>query len=99
MAELEFKEYKGTGKDADGNDIESTVRAAQATEASRVTERGQTGRDVRTGEYVVETDRPGVYDVLSEDQWNNTGYGGSSPGPSPASTEKNRTNDKLGLRS
>lgn len=73
--ELEFKEYKGTHEDADGDEHTSTVRACLVTEdtARRVQTRVG-GHDAVKGEYLVETDAPGVYDVLSEEAWKSTGY-------------------------
>jgi hypothetical protein len=75
MADREFTEYEGTGSDQDGEDVTSTVRAHVVTKdtAGEVTTR--TGnQNVSVGQVLVETDRPGVYDVLSADEWDSTDY-------------------------
>jgi hypothetical protein len=78
MKPFEFKEYTATTEDADGDQHESKVNAA-------VIGKDHTGREVNTltgqtqtreGDVLVETARPGVYDVLSKDVWEKTGYAG-----------------------
>jgi len=87
VAEKEFKDYTATYEDADGDKHKSTVRAHVVTEATAGTVVTRTGtQDVDKGSVIVETDRPGVYDVLSADDWKGTGYGSASNSSARKST-------------
>ncbi len=72
---LEFKEYTASIEDEDGDSHPFTVRAAVVTKdtARTVTTRVGTQK-VNAGDAVIETERPGVYDVLAADSWKATGY-------------------------
>ena len=73
---LKFSEYDAPIVDEDGDDTGdvSTVRACVLTEKTEINTR--TGAQVvPKGSVVIETDRPGTYDVLTGDQWKATGYG------------------------
>jgi len=86
MKNLEFKDYTGVVKDADGDEHSTTVRAAVVTDETARVKNDQgnpiarevmtpTGaRPVAVGDVLVETDRPGVYDYLTADAWASTGY-------------------------
>lgn len=80
----DFQEYTATVDSGDGEQ-ESTVQAATVTAE-------QAGNDVNTragvqsvneGDVLVQTEQPGVYDVLSADDWSGTGYasGGTTVAP------------------
>lgn len=72
----EFQEFTGIGTDQDGEDSESTITAHVVTKDTSGEVTTRTGNEtVRAGSVLVETDRPGIYDVLSADQWASTGYG------------------------
>lgn len=90
MKELDFQDYTATVTDDDGDDHDSTVRAAVVGE-DHVYLKDQNGNNVRRevmtptgsrqvskGDVFVETERPGVYDYLTADAWASTGYGGAA---------------------
>lgn len=102
MKNLKFKEVTASYEDADGDEHESTVRAAvvtddlamidftndegvQARRRREVTDRGGNAVRLNVGDVVVETEKPGVYDVHSADAWKSTGYA-ASPDAAPEST-------------
>lgn len=73
---LEFEEFTAKIKDDDGDRHESKVRAAKVTRETAGDVLTRTGViAVKAGDVVVETDRPGVYDVHSEKTWKESGYG------------------------
>jgi hypothetical protein len=76
MSGLEFKEYNSDGSVVEDTGSEDSIRAAivDNDETEVVTRDGSA--IVNKGDVIVETDRPGVYDVISADNWNDTGYGG-----------------------
>lgn len=86
MRNLEFQEYTATVEDADGDEHVSTVRAAVVDDGTARVKNDQgnpvarevmtpTGpRPVAVGDVLVETERPGVYDYLTADQWAASGY-------------------------
>lgn len=93
MKPIDFKEFTAKVKDNDGDEHESTVLAHVVTNDTQ-------GRSVatRTGSYetvegnvLVQTDRPGVYDVLSADAWKGTGYGGAKVKQGPDKGRDNQT--------
>lgn len=51
----------------------------QVKRRREVTVRDGSARALLSGEVVVETGKPGVYDVLTAEQWASTAYGGSGP--------------------
>lgn len=88
MRELEFKEYSAKVTDADGDDHTVISRAA-AVDAETAKSIGDVQTRIGTqrlndGDYVVETSRPGVYDVFSAKDWEANGFqsGDSPSGPS-----------------
>lgn len=100
MKNLDFQDYTATVEDSDGDDHESTVRAAVITDelVYLTDEDGNkhrrevmtpTGaRGVQAGDVFVETEKPGVYDYLSAAAWASTGYSGEveeqEDSPAPA---------------
>lgn len=74
----EFKEYKGSAEDVDGDSHETTVHAHVITEDTKhlewQTRDGQT-RKYPVGHVVVKTDHHAYHDVLSPEQWKQTDYG------------------------
>ncbi len=88
--DLDFKDYTAQVKDRDGDNHESTVRAAivdndtafivieDAAGAKQKVPREvvtPTGsRRVQPGDVLVETDRAGVYDYVTGEGWADTGY-------------------------
>lgn len=76
MANLEFADYTATYEDSDGEKQSSTVQAARVT----AKEKGQEvntvagARVLNTGDVVVQTDNPNVFDVCTSGQWKSTGY-------------------------
>lgn len=74
--DMQFKEYTASVEDSDGDKHESKVRAHVVTDDTKGRVNTPTGgRDVAKGDVLVETDTPGVYDVLNADAWKSTGYG------------------------
>jgi hypothetical protein len=63
MAKREFKDYTATASNGD----EVSIRAHKLEEDGEVSTPTQTSVNVRKGQYLVETDRPNVYEVHSED--------------------------------
>lgn len=97
---LDFQDYTATVTDDDGDEHESTVRAAVVTEdlvyikdqnGNNVRREVMTptgGRQVSKGDVYVETDRPGVYDYLTAEAWASTGYGGDAEVSDTVTTKK-----------
>lgn len=78
-----FQEYQGKYTDEDGDEHPGTPVRAHV-----ITNKDFNGYEVVTlsgvhrvhaGDAVVERDRPGVYDVVSRDVWEKTGYAGNGP--------------------
>lgn len=73
-----FQEYQGKFKDEDEDEHPGTpVKAHVVTDPEFNGYEVQTvagTHRVRKGEAVIQRDRPGVYDVLSKDEWEKTGY-------------------------
>lgn len=84
--EREFVEYEA----ADGS---STIQAHIVTEETAgevFTRVGST--QVGPGSVIIATDRPEVFDVLSEEQWNATGYSDAATAPdAPSDSDKSET--------
>lgn len=94
MAKREFVEFTGVGQDADGEDVESTIKAHVVTKETAGEYVGRDGNaQVREGQVLIETDRPGIYDVLSAEQWAGTGYPDKNPSANRSSVNANK-NDK-----
>lgn len=87
MADREFVEYEA----ADGG---STVKAHVVTEetAGEVFTRVGT-QNVSAGDVIVATERPEVFDVMSADQWNNTGYADTAGSAFDAGSDDNSEDD------
>lgn len=100
MKHLKFEDVTATYKDSDGDEHESTVRAAVVTDDLVMVEyensegvRVQRRREVHTregsqklnvGDVVVETEKSNVYDVHSADSWKRTGYGAERADETPS---------------
>lgn len=75
----EFADYTAKTKDDDGDEHESTVRAHVVTKDTAGAYNTRVGSEnVPEGSVLVETDRPGVYDVHTADAWKTTGYASKS---------------------
>lgn len=74
--EMEFRDYTARVEDSDGDPHESTVRAHVVNDDTKDREIvTRVGTQVVAKDHVlVETDAPGVYDVLTPDAWKSTGY-------------------------
>lgn len=101
MRDVEFKNYSAKYEDADGDEHTSTVRAHVAdkdTADALGTVATRTGsHDVRKGDVLVETDRPGVYDVHSSKSWDDIGYTeGDGASASQGSSEPVTTDNPTG---
>lgn len=92
---FEFKDAKTSVKDDDGDTHEHTVSAARVTKetAREVRTRGGV-RTVVAGDVLVNTDIPDVYDVLTSDQWKDTGYssGAAAKSEQPPTSTSATTN-------
>lgn len=101
MKHLKFEDVTATYEDADGDEHDSTVRAAvvsaelamidyENSEGVRVKRRREvitrdgSAHKLNVGDVVVETEKPGVYDVHSADSWKLTGYGAERDTAEPA---------------
>lgn len=91
----EFQEYTAVGKDANGDDVELTTRAHVVTSdtAGEVNVRGLGAQNVPAGSVLVETDRPGVYDVITGKDWESMGLASASAVPVPSMPAADETGD------
>ncbi|HEY6020931.1 MAG TPA: hypothetical protein VIY48_13830 [Candidatus Paceibacterota bacterium] len=100
---LDFQDYSAVVTDADGDEHESTVRAAVITDelvylkdmngnnVRREVPTPTGARQVSVGDVFVETERAGVYDYLTADAWASTGYGGAgAEAETPARTTRGK---------
>ena len=73
---LDFTDWVAEYEDSDGDKHTSTVRAARVTADNKGAEFNTvTGvRTVTTGDVVVATDNPNVFDVCTSQQWKAAGY-------------------------
>lgn len=87
MKHLDFQDYSTTYKDDDGDEHETTIRAAKITDDLVYVKDPNTGNNVRrevmtftgaravqAGDVFVETERAGVYDFITGEQWEKVGY-------------------------
>lgn len=101
MVKKEFKDFTAKVKDADGDEQESTVRARISKGDESVNALGGV-RAVNKGDVIIERpDSPGTYDVLTADQWKDTGYSGgnSASAPEPGTSEPAPTQRTTGVSS
>ena len=91
MPDLEFEDYEADSPDGG----KTQVSAAEVTEPTEVNT--LTGSHIASpGDYVVATDRPGVYDIVTGDAWSESAYGGGENNfdntpDNDISNESNRT--------
>lgn len=95
MRELDFQEYSAKVKDEDGDEHTVVCRAASVDdETAKSIGEVQTRIGVQRlngGDYVVETSRPGVYDVFSAKAWENNGFQqGDSPSGDAVNEQQNQ---------
>lgn len=86
-----FADYQAETEDDDGDKHTSTVRAHVIEDDDwkgyQVPTIAGTAT-LRKGDAVIETDRPGVYDVLPKDAWESTGYADKPTASKRASARK-----------
>jgi hypothetical protein len=100
MRDVEFKNYSATSEDDDGDEHTHTASVHIATKETAdilgtvLTPSGP--RDVRAGDVLVATERPGFYDVHSSKVWDDLGYsedGGNGGGSPLVTSDKDSDKD------